>query len=151
MGTDIDIRIERLNRQGHWELVPFEGPGQPPFPPVLLGRNYALFGLLAGVRERLPVNPIAMDRGLPPGSAVKPGDVDAEEYGVSWVGLEELEAYPWDQPLYESERLLCAECQRRLPGPTARTETFDWAGEVLPWLQTLAQGRPLRLVFGFNC
>ncbi len=33
---------------------------------------------------------------------------------------------------------------------TARDATNDWAGEVLPWLDALAQGRPLRLVFGFD-
>lgn len=33
---------------------------------------------------------------------------------------------------------------------TAREGTGDWAGQVLPWLDTLAAGRPLRLVFGFD-
>jgi len=33
---------------------------------------------------------------------------------------------------------------------TAREATGDWAGQVLPWLESLADGRPLRLVFGFD-
>lgn len=33
---------------------------------------------------------------------------------------------------------------------TAREGTGDWAGEVLPWLDSLADGQPLRLVFGFD-
>lgn len=33
---------------------------------------------------------------------------------------------------------------------TAREGTNDWAGSVTPWLRSLANGRPLRLVFGFD-
>lgn len=33
---------------------------------------------------------------------------------------------------------------------TAREGTGDWPTIVLPWLDSLAQGRPLRLVFGFD-
>lgn len=33
---------------------------------------------------------------------------------------------------------------------TAREGTRDWAGEVLPWLESVADGHPLRLVFGFD-
>ena len=33
---------------------------------------------------------------------------------------------------------------------TAREGTGDWIGDVQPWLETLAEGRPLRLVFGFD-
>lgn len=33
---------------------------------------------------------------------------------------------------------------------TAREATGDWPGQVLPWLDSLAEGRPLRLVMGFD-
>jgi hypothetical protein len=33
---------------------------------------------------------------------------------------------------------------------TARAATGDWIGEVLPWLEKLAAGRPLRLILGFD-
>jgi hypothetical protein len=33
---------------------------------------------------------------------------------------------------------------------TAREATGDWPGTVLPWLDALAAGQPLRLVFGFD-
>ncbi len=33
---------------------------------------------------------------------------------------------------------------------TARQATGDWPTEVMPWLDTLAEGKPLRLVFGFD-
>lgn len=33
---------------------------------------------------------------------------------------------------------------------TARSATYDWPGKVFPWLDSLAEGRPLRLVMGFD-
>ncbi len=33
---------------------------------------------------------------------------------------------------------------------SARDGTRDWPGKVIPWLDTLAAGQPLRLVFGFD-
>lgn len=33
---------------------------------------------------------------------------------------------------------------------SARSATGDWPGQVIPWLETLAEGRPLRLVMGFD-
>lgn len=33
---------------------------------------------------------------------------------------------------------------------TAREATRDWIGKMLPWLRELANGRPLRLVIGFD-
>lgn len=33
---------------------------------------------------------------------------------------------------------------------TARSATNDWPGRIIPWLERLADGRPLRLVLGFD-
>ena len=33
---------------------------------------------------------------------------------------------------------------------TAREATNDWPGKVIPWLDSLSDGRPLRLVLGFD-
>lgn len=33
---------------------------------------------------------------------------------------------------------------------SARTMTNDWPGRVIPWLEDLAEGKPLRLVIGFD-
>jgi len=33
---------------------------------------------------------------------------------------------------------------------TARAATYNWVGEVVPWLETVAAGRPLRLIIGFD-
>lgn len=33
---------------------------------------------------------------------------------------------------------------------TAREATYDWPDRVIPWLEELAHGRPLRLILGFD-
>lgn len=33
---------------------------------------------------------------------------------------------------------------------SARSATYDWAGKVIPYLEKLADGKPLRLVMGFD-
>lgn len=33
---------------------------------------------------------------------------------------------------------------------TARQATYDWPGKVIPWLEELAEGKPLRLIIGFD-
>jgi hypothetical protein len=33
---------------------------------------------------------------------------------------------------------------------SARSATYDWPGKVIPWLEQLAGGRPLRLILGFD-
>lgn len=33
---------------------------------------------------------------------------------------------------------------------SAREATYDWPGTVIPWLEQLAAGRPLRLILGFD-
>lgn len=33
---------------------------------------------------------------------------------------------------------------------SARVATGDWLGQVIPWLEMLAEGKPLILVMGFD-
>lgn len=33
---------------------------------------------------------------------------------------------------------------------SARAATYDWPGTIIPWLDSLADGKPLRLVIGFD-
>jgi hypothetical protein len=33
---------------------------------------------------------------------------------------------------------------------TARSATNDWPGAVIPWLDSLSEGKPIRLVLGFD-
>ena len=84
MGCDVSILVERLSDRGVWEL----------FDPriVFVGRNYNLFGLLAGVRGE--PQPIAARRGLPRDSEVFgcTDDYDLGDHSFTWYGMDELVA-----------------------------------------------------------
>jgi len=92
------------------------------------------------------------------------GVVTAEEYeqltvdharphsycgAVSGAGIRTYD--PDTYRLAKSKGALAAKPYVRMGWPeTAREATGDWAGEVIPWLDTLAEGKPLRLVLGFD-
>lgn len=149
MGCDIHIRIEVQETGGKWREIPWRstahcGPeaiGEP-MPRIFDDRDYQLFGCLADVRREGDPYAIAPSRGEPP-DAARPYDAcDTDDYGTAqdsghskemgdhsftWVGLDELERYPF------SERLM-----------------VEWAQPVLMRLREIAQGRPLRLLLGFD-
>lgn len=58
MGTDIHPHVETREPDGTWR---YRGV----LPETLAGRDYAWFGIIAGVRERWNLKPIAMGRGIP--------------------------------------------------------------------------------------
>lgn len=58
MGCDIHARIERRNDLGH--RAEWLDSGDPD-----VGRNYEMFAVLAGVRNRTGVTPVAEPRGIP--------------------------------------------------------------------------------------
>ena len=78
MGCDIHIRLEKMNKEGEWESIDYYKiredwedskkyhPSTFPFFPVDIydGRDYELFGILAGVRSSYP-NSIVEPRGIP--------------------------------------------------------------------------------------
>ena len=166
MGWDIHIRIERFDNN-RW--VPVRYAAQPwhtreeaetthkntcakegwtahdaavlagavSLPGVFDSRNYYWFNLLAGVGEDKWVPIIAARRGLPADTAYwDDGEDWLGDLGLTWVSLEELEAYPWDTTFYESM--------------SAREMSADWPGQVLPILRAISQGKPLRLLIGFD-
>lgn len=63
------------------------------------GRDYALFGLLGNVRNKLGVKPIAMPRGVPDDSPRKGKhhgwDEHDENHSHTWFTLAELLAFSW--------------------------------------------------------
>ena len=70
------------------------------------GRNYTLFGVLAGVRDSNVV-PIAEPRGLPDDMSpdvvaliedYDSDDIDLGDHSQTWLLLSEILAYDWDQP-----------------------------------------------------
>lgn len=94
MGCDI---------HGWIEIKPFSDSGWEPAVrlSVVLGRNYAVFGLLFGVRNATGLLPLAPRRGLPPDvSRVVQAEAAAWEddgHSHSSVTLAELDAYDWEQ------------------------------------------------------
>lgn len=190
-------------------------PGIPVAPDNFRSRNYDLFGILADVRNGTgfagvvtgsPWPTIAPQRGFPEGYAPEDEPEDAGytdegprymgDHSFSWVTLEELKAYRWDEVTHTSKGVVdvstfeklkpgeppsnysggvwgpkvvvydipeyhLAKKAGTLPEPentfitmywqeTAREATGDWPGQVIWWLEELAAGRELRLVFGFD-
>jgi hypothetical protein len=97
MGTNIHLVVERLADRGGWCVV------EPPSGRRwgwYSDRNYAVFTMLCGVRNRWDIVPIAPPRGVPMDSPTRKGemfsDLDREGYhSLSWVSLDELLSYAW--------------------------------------------------------
>lgn len=122
MGCDIHLVVEKRGENGEW--VRAESMGQPWWvkdgsqleEPVrqewYRGRNYALFAMLAGVRNypgldyksnKQLLTPIAEPRGLP-ADVTEETKKYSDEWGIdghshSWLTLEELLAVDWDSPV----------------------------------------------------
>lgn len=133
--------------QAYWDL------------PLFIGRDYDLFAVLAGVRNRLNVRPIAPCRGMP-------GDVSAEVraawlqaerspevHSPSWLSLHELLTFDWDQPLVDLE-------PGRPDARWARSEIVTYRDAVsaskfvtsglAELLKLVDDPRDLRMVFWFD-
>lgn len=106
MGCDIHLYVERKVGEiweacDKWQLDNLENTTVDYPDRFYTGRNYELFAILAGVRNRYDVYPIVEPRGIP-------GDVSsniAQEYESwgfdahtpSWLTLAEFFAYDWTQ------------------------------------------------------
>lgn len=77
MGCDIHMRLEKINKDGEWETIDLFRPARDdedekyypvtfPFVPAPIydGRDYELFGVLAGIRCSY-AEPISEPRGIP--------------------------------------------------------------------------------------
>jgi hypothetical protein len=106
MGCDIHSYLERRTLDG-WEMLP--GPG--PFG----DRSYDRFAFLADVRNYSGIEPISMPRGLPVDASagvLKEYDGGWDYYCMSWLTLDELDAYPYDDvEVYDVRR--CETCTLR--------------------------------------
>jgi len=66
---------------------------------------------------------------------------------VGGPGIETVTAKVWD----EGNPPICQRPYVQMSWEeTAREATNDWPEQVIPWLESLAAGRPLRLVLGFD-
>lgn len=150
MGTDIHIAIQVREPGGPWTSVKYhtalydfekeEGkkpvPRIPVAPDNFRSRNYALFGILADVRNGTgfagvvtgsPWPTIAPQRGFPEGYAQEDEPEDAGyadegprwmgDHSFTWVGLEELKSYRWDEVTHTAKGLVEAgDYEKLMPG-----------------------------------
>ena len=157
MGCDIHMCAEHRQKNGEWVRVL---PPEHAYDPWLVengwdadavqtwyaNRNYALFGVLAGVRSYDDTDPISRVRGLPEDLSDEVSEIAFDDgagdlfwlgdHSHTWLTLDEILAYDWDRP-------------------HAHTTLREWCSEFLtrtvPALQALdPDPRNVRLVFGFD-
>lgn len=90
MGCDIHAWIEKRDSDGEWNSL-FQ---------AFIDRNYWLFGVLASVR-RPEADCIHLPKGFPADADVRTinnyNDWDADAHNVSWLTLQELLEFDWDE------------------------------------------------------
>ena len=157
MGCDIHITVEVRNAAGAWEALPNpvrdcyfcvrnRRPGDPPGPQADCrwcngtgkgveewydGRNYALFAILADVRnDEGGYRPIAPPRGVPTDASPEYlAEVEAWEgdgHSHTYHTLAEILAYDWDAPSFE-EGLLSEAGYREMK---EKGEPSMWCGDA---------------------
>ena len=87
MGTDIYITVQK--RIGD-EWVDIDHDRSP-------GRNYAVFGWLANVRNYAAVPPLSMPRGFPNDVSEEVLELHENSYTKTWYDLTELTSFDFDQ------------------------------------------------------
>lgn len=121
MGTDIFMRAEfRESISERWTA-------DPEF--LYRERCYSLYAALADVRNHYSIEPISEPRGFPEDLSEEVRKWHRENgcgHSASWLTLAEIEAYDWDQPLYE-EGWISAETYRKW-SRSGHPDT--WAGGV---------------------
>ncbi|UBV45477.1 hypothetical protein LAJ19_20345 (plasmid) [Deinococcus taeanensis] len=128
--------------------------------PLCIGRDYDLFAILAGVRNRLNVRPIVACRGIPEDASVEVREAwtqakhAPEVHSPSWLSLEELSSFEWDQPLVHLDSAVAQDARwARREIVTYRDAVSDtnFVAQGLAKLQTLVDDpRKLRMVFWFD-
>jgi len=100
MLLELDWNTSTPEEEAYWGL------------PLFIGRDYDLFAVLAGVRNRRNVRPIASCRGLPDDvseevrEAWNRAQSFPEVHSASWLSLHELLTFDWDQPLIYLEHTM---------------------------------------------
>jgi len=175
VGCDIHLYVERLG-DGQWQAV--SNPEEPDSPEeyhnwLWSGRGYALFAILADVRNYDGLVTISEPRGLPddvsePIGREAEGAVDCHSF--TWLGVEELLDFDWDSRAGEMNRYVPpeeAEAYRRSGTKPLNTALASVGWEPLTWevtyrdcaldfldalekLRALANPGNLRLVFWFD-
>lgn len=107
MGCDIHLYVEARDKRGwltrdEWKVE--DGWTDVPFDSRFFNdRNYELFAILAGVRNKYDIKPIQEPRGLPSDCdpmILKANDSWGEDgHSHSWLTLAELLAFDWTQTI----------------------------------------------------
>lgn len=126
MGCDIHVTIEVCKKrdpsggvepddESIWEAVdyrkdlPQDASGKDYYEalwnhPLYFGRNYALFAILAGVRNNFDVTPIAEPRGIPNNASIHAKaacwDWQGDAHSHSWLSLKDLLDHNWNTPIH---------------------------------------------------
>lgn len=157
MGCDIHEYFE-IRDSGIWtytELLPFIDWDTATFQeeevffqhPALILRNYALFSMLANVRNKFSIKPFALPRDIPDDAsevvrlAWQEGR-ELWEHDTSWLTLEELLSFDWNQTIddYYGEK--------SVPYGAA---VDRFVTVTLPYPKTLvADPADLRMIFWFD-
>jgi hypothetical protein len=89
MGTDIHITLEKRNLSGNWECIPSD---------IDFGRNYAIFGWLADVRNYSGV-PVLADthEGTPDDASIDSVRFHEFNHNVRWTVVEAIGDFNYDQ------------------------------------------------------
>jgi len=128
MGCDINSFAERRS-DDRWQEVRTE---REPFG----GRNYNLFGFLAGVRDYSTVRPIVAPRGTPSDASANVREQLEDCHCCSWLSVAELSTFDYDQ---------------RVPGEGEMTTFRDILGpQFFDDLAMLQEAGAERVVFGFD-
>lgn len=119
-------------------------------------RHYLTFSVLAdvrngygfaGVQTYSPVTPIAPPRGLPADISDDARDWldDREDHSASWLTLDEIEAYDWDQEVVWQNRTV-----EREPDRVVLREAASELLARMAQLRAATAGHEVRIVFNFD-
>ncbi|UQN06079.1 hypothetical protein [Deinococcus sp. QL22] len=128
--------------------------------PLFIGRDYDLFAILGGVRNRMNVRPISPCRGIPDDVSDEVRDAwraaqhYPEVHSPSWLSLHELLTFDWDPPLVRLEPIADQDAREARPEMvTYRDAVADtrFVTEGLTQLQAFVDDpHDLRMVFWFD-
>lgn len=144
MGTDITFFVERLAKNGRWELAEEPVPNldaqhaepgdfEPDFRPMLLElpRNSKMFATLAGVSNGRfgSFESIAAPRGLPDGLSRVGADwyrrFGENAFSASWLSPLELDKFKWDESV-TLEAMVHPEAAHLFSEEPCGFPTIDW-------------------------
>lgn len=142
VGTDIHPVLQ-VKKDGEWKTVDLGMEPQGRWKNTIYdGRNYVLFSILAGVRDAWDIVPIAEPKDLPDDFHFEGQAFEVVgDHSYSWLTLQEIMDYNWDQILDADNELL-----------SYRSLCSDFCEQAIPKMIALADGdwETVRIVFGFD-